>query len=195
MVGIEIFRNETRSAPITVEPLVYCTRDELRERNWDAVLRLRELEDSGELGVAAALPVAGKPAAQVEAVRDQYEQQAEANVDGRRKHRARQAELVPVEDEELRADAEKKVRRLGVRERVVDVSQGIAATMIAQQSSDARDRSRVSGKAGSGRSGSRSSRGLMHHRPEAEHVSATTGAVSRSLPYRSSAQVGSRVIA
>jgi hypothetical protein len=156
MASIEFFRNETQRAPITAEPVVWVSAEERRAQLW-AIAHEQILGDGPVVGPQ---PTGGACNAQSsDEIADRVSAQDEANTHLRRKTRQKRHEAEQTGDEALRANAEQKIIRLGVRDRVVDPSQGLVATMITAQKGVEEGRTRVTGK---GKSRGGSTGGLLH---------------------------------
>lgn len=185
--------------------MVLCTREERRKQLWDELRRQRLLEQieaqshvhgeaPSELGPQ---PTGGQPNhwRDLDQIHDRLANQDATTAQNRAKWKAKDLDQVAVEDEELRADAEKKVERLGVRDRIIDPTQNLAAAMLVQKG-EQKTRTRITGKAGTARGGSR---GLLHPGSFIQDPIASSGKLgpSRTTVPRASGEhnVGSRVIA
>jgi hypothetical protein len=208
MALIEFFGNETNAAPITAEPVVYCTREDARIALFNELLRQRHEEELRNLGQTHDVvhpdegpqPTGGHQgqSRELAVVDERISAQDAAAHQHRRAKRSREADQSLVEDEELKSDAERKFRRLGVREHVVHPGQSLAATMLLQQG-EQQDRTRITGKGGTTRGHSRrDTRGLLHVGNLLSDPVQPTGKLGpkKTVVHRSHEHnVGSRVIA
>jgi hypothetical protein len=158
MAAYEFFGNEADVLPITVEPVVWLTLEERRKELWDIarerILGDRCVPDTGNQ------PTGGVCNAEAsDEISDRISAQDEASTHLRRRTRHKRAEDEQTSDETLRSGAEQKIIRLGVRERVVDLSQTLAATMIVAQKGVDQAREKITSKTNARRGGSR---GLLH---------------------------------
>lgn len=174
---------------------VLVTAEERRAQLWDiARSRLEELfPDHGSIGPTPPPTLHENDWKDIERLLDRLAAQDASTSGRRRMWSAQQLDLGKAEEAQLKEDAERLAKRLGVREKIVDPAQGLVATMVAQSKGEKRQRTQVRGKSGSGKSRQRN---LLHlgsliQRRDGEK---SLGPKKTTLPRPTGAQVGFAIV-